>query len=118
MRYCNILKGVIILHKTVHELHQRHQNGLILKTDFEKAYDKVKWPFFLNTTNERIFTKWIAWVECFYSIASAALINNDVDHVFQTKKCLKQGDHLSPLLFNIVANSLVVLIINRAKEDG
>jgi hypothetical protein len=38
----NILDGVVILHETVHELHRKKLNGVILKIDFEKAYDKVK----------------------------------------------------------------------------
>jgi hypothetical protein len=41
----NILDGVVILHETVHELHRKKLNGVILKIDFEKAYDKVKWYF-------------------------------------------------------------------------
>jgi hypothetical protein len=41
----NVLDGVDILHQTVHELHSKKLNGVILKIDFEKAYDKVKWSF-------------------------------------------------------------------------
>jgi hypothetical protein len=40
-----ILEGVVILHETIHELHQKKQSGVILKLDFEKYYDKVRWPF-------------------------------------------------------------------------
>jgi hypothetical protein len=45
----NILEGVVILHETIHELHKKKQNGVILKIDFEKTYDKVKWPFLFQT---------------------------------------------------------------------
>jgi hypothetical protein len=40
-----ILDGVVTLHETVHELHRKKMNGVILKMDFEKAYDKVKLSF-------------------------------------------------------------------------
>jgi hypothetical protein len=40
-----ILDGVVILHETTHELHRKKLNGVILKIDFEKTYDKVKWSF-------------------------------------------------------------------------
>jgi retron-type reverse transcriptase len=40
-----------------------------------------------------------------------------VGHNFQTKKGLRQGDTLSPLLFNIVVDVLAILI-NRAKLEG
>jgi hypothetical protein len=38
----NILDGVVTLHETVQELHSKKLNVVILKLDFEKAYDKVK----------------------------------------------------------------------------
>jgi hypothetical protein len=41
----NILDGVVTLHETVHELHRKKLNAVILKIDFKKAYDKVKWSF-------------------------------------------------------------------------
>ena len=41
----NILDGVAVLHETVHELHRKKLNRVILKIDFEKAYDKVNWSF-------------------------------------------------------------------------
>jgi hypothetical protein len=34
------LEGVVILHETLHELHKKKMNGVTLKLDFEKAYDK------------------------------------------------------------------------------
>ena len=44
-------------------------------------------------------------------------INDDIGHYFQTKKGLRQGDPLSHMLFNVVADMLAILI-TRAKEDG
>jgi hypothetical protein len=39
------MEGVVVLHETIHELHKRKKDGVTLKLDFEKAYDKVNWPF-------------------------------------------------------------------------
>jgi hypothetical protein len=36
------MERFIILHETIHELHQKKKGGVILKLDFKKAYDKVK----------------------------------------------------------------------------
>jgi hypothetical protein len=37
----NVTKGLIILHEMIHEIHRKKQSGVILKLDFEKAYDKI-----------------------------------------------------------------------------
>ena len=55
----NIMEGVVILHETIHELHRKNKSGVILKIDFEKAYDKVKWSFVQQTLRMKGFSpKW------------------------------------------------------------
>lgn len=44
-------------------------------------------------------------------------INNQAGNYFHTKKRLRKGDPLSPILFNIVADMLDILI-NRVKQEG
>jgi len=62
--------------------------------------------------------KWISWVQAFISGGRVAInINDEVGPYFQTKKGLQQGDPLSPILFNIVADMLAILI-KRAKADN
>jgi hypothetical protein len=43
------MEGVVILHETIHEMHRRKQSDIILKIDFKKASDKVKWSFVKQT---------------------------------------------------------------------
>ena len=57
MRGRNILEGVVILHETVHELHRKNLSGVIFKIDFEKAYDKVKWNFLIQTLRMKGFSQ-------------------------------------------------------------
>ena len=57
-------------------------------------------------------------IHSFVSGGSVAIkVNDDIGHYFQTKKGLRQGDSVSPMLFNIVADMLAVMI-ERAKVDG
>jgi hypothetical protein len=87
--------------------------------DFEKAYDKVKWPFLQQALRMKGFSPlWCQWIHQFVSGGSVAVkVNNDVGRYFQTKKGLRQGDPLSPILFNVVVDMLAIFIA-RAKEDG
>jgi len=62
--------------------------------------------------------KWIEWIKSFISGGSVAInVNDEVGPYFQTKKGLRQGDPLSPILFNLVADMLT-LFITRAKAAG
>jgi hypothetical protein len=84
----NILEGVVILHETIHELHRKKLSGVVFKINFEKAYDKVKWPFLFQSLRMKgLCPKWISWVKAFISGGSvAANINDEVGNYFQTKK--------------------------------
>ena len=115
----HILEGVLVLHETIHELHTKKMDGVLLKIDFEKAYDKVNWDFLQQVMRMKGFNSvWCEWIHQFISRGSVGVkVNDDIGHFFQTRKGLRQGDPLSPTLFNIVADMLAILI-NRAKEDG
>jgi hypothetical protein len=115
----HILEGVLVLHETIHELHRKKLDGVLLKIDFEKAYDKVKWPFLHQTLRMKGFdNKWCKWIQDFVSRGSVGVkVNDDIGHYFQTHKGLRQGDPLSPILFNLIADMLAILIA-RAKEEG
>jgi hypothetical protein len=60
----NILEGLLILHEVIHELSSKKQSGIILKLDFEKAYDKVHWEFMEEVLILKDFLgKWIEWIK-------------------------------------------------------
>ena len=87
--------------------------------DFEKAYDKVKWPFLQQALRMKGFDEaWRKQVESFVQGGSVGIkVNDDIGQYFQTLKGLRQGDPMSPILFNVVVDMLAVLV-NRAKQDG
>jgi hypothetical protein len=58
-----ILEGVIILHEILHELRMKKLKGIVLKLDFEKAYDKVQWEFIMDVMRKKNFPeKWLKWM--------------------------------------------------------
>jgi hypothetical protein len=53
------LEGVVVLHETIHELHRDKMDGVLLKINFEKAYDKVNWSFIQHVMRMQGFhPKW------------------------------------------------------------
>jgi hypothetical protein len=47
----------------LHELAKSKQSGIILKLDFEKAYDKVRWYFLEEVLAKKGFCeRWIQWI--------------------------------------------------------
>jgi hypothetical protein len=83
--------GVVILHETVHELHRKNMNGVILKIDFKKSHDKVKWSFLHQTLRMKGFSEeWRALIHNFVFGGSVAIkVNDDIGGYFQTKKRFK-----------------------------
>lgn len=89
----NILDGVVVLHKTVHEMHAKKLNGVIFKIDFEKAYDKVNWSFLQQTLRMKGFSKeWCALIHSFVSGGSVAVkVNDDIGRYFEKKGIKTRG---------------------------
>lgn len=55
-----ILESVVVAHEIVHSIHQSKEPGVILKLDYEKAYDRVNWDFLFEVLETRGFCpEWI-----------------------------------------------------------
>uniref|UniRef100_A0A453NC88 Reverse transcriptase domain-containing protein n=1 Tax=Aegilops tauschii subsp. strangulata TaxID=200361 RepID=A0A453NC88_AEGTS len=92
--------------------------GVVLKLDFEKAYDKVNWEFLLECHKLRGFSDtWCGWIkEILLNGTVSIKLNNQVGPYFQSAKGVRQGDPHSPFLFNLAADCLVKMITNAQKN--
>jgi hypothetical protein len=62
--------------------------------------------------------RWDSWIQQVTLKGSVGIkVNDSIGHCFQTKKGVRQGDPLSPILFNIVVDVLAILIA-WAKDNG
>ena len=77
-----IMEGVVMLHETIHELHRKKQDGVILKLDFKKAYDKLKLSFIQQVLRMKGFSPtWCEWISKVMSGGSVAVkVNDNVGH--------------------------------------
>jgi 3-oxoacyl-(acyl-carrier-protein) synthase len=73
-----IMEGVVTLHETIHELHRKKQDRVISKLDFEKAYNKLKWPFVQQVLRMKGFSStWCEWISKVMTRENVAIKVND-----------------------------------------
>jgi hypothetical protein len=59
-----IMDGVMTLHEILHDVKNKKRDGLILKLDFEKAYDKISRDFLFEMLRQRGFDEiWCKWIK-------------------------------------------------------
>nr|ABA91694.2 transposon protein, putative, CACTA, En/Spm sub-class [Oryza sativa Japonica Group] len=100
------MEGVVILHETLHELHRKDKSGVIFKIDFEKAYDKVKWPFVQQTLRMKGFSS--RWYD------TIIFLEHDLQQAKNLKLILSVFEKLSGLKINFHKSEL--FCFGQAKE--
>lgn len=114
-----ILDGILSIHEIMHEQHDKNTKAVILKLDFEKAYDSVSWVFLRDVLLAKGFDG--VYVQCLMHLVgggdTAVTVNGRVGPYFANGRGLRQGDPTFPLLFNFVAGDFPC-ILNRAAAAG
>ena len=95
-----------IINKKLLEYKQSVQYSFI---DFQKAYDSIHRDALWKCTKEfKIPTKLINMCKtCVHKIRSAVRIEGTLSSFFENKTDLKQGDPLSPILFNLALQKVI-----------
>jgi hypothetical protein len=106
-----IMDGVVSLNEILHEVKKKKHSGVVLKIDFEKAYEKSTSIFCTACWKKGFGNTWCDWVMRTVRGGKVAIKTNDiVGPYFTTHKGVRQGDPFSPLLFNLVADGLACMI--------
>jgi hypothetical protein len=87
-------------------VHRKGDKGLVLKLDYEKAYNKVKLEFLYEVLELRGFNPiFICFIKKITQGGSVGeKLNNFEGDLFLTGKRLRHGDPIAPLLYNCIVD--------------
>jgi Reverse transcriptase (RNA-dependent DNA polymerase) len=113
-----ILDNVLAANEIIHFSKVHGQKDIVLKVDFVKVYDRVNWSFLLEMLSRGFGQKWTLWIENLLKGAQTCInFNGSLISYFKCKRGLRLGDPLSPLLFDLVTDTLCQ-ILTRGKNAG
>jgi len=109
----------MIANEVVLGILSKKDHKFLLKLDFHKAIDSISWKHIDSTMGYMGFgSHWRKLIfECLSTSKLAILINGSPSREFSMERGLRQGDPLSPFLFDIAVQGLTVLF-NRASDSG
>ena len=104
--------GVLVANEVEEEARRSKRSCMVFKVDFEKAYDSVSWHFHFYMMRRMGFhERWISWIKgCITSASVSILVNGSPTSEFKPQRGLRQGNPLTPLLFDLVAEGLTSLM--------
>ncbi|XP_015969911.1 secreted RxLR effector protein 78-like [Arachis duranensis] len=103
-----ILDGALIASETVSWLKKSKKSGVIVKLDFKKSYDTVRWSFLDHVLKIMGFSDiWRKWInEMLNTVAMSIIVNRSPIEPFAMERGLRQGDPILLFLFILVAEVL------------
>ncbi|KAK2638139.1 hypothetical protein Ddye_025934 [Dipteronia dyeriana] len=109
----------VIAKEVIHSWRKDDLGGILVKLDFEKAYDNVDHNILFDVLRLMGFrSKWIEWLwDCISTTRLSVLVNGSPTKKFWMERGLQQGDPLSPLLFNLVVEVLSRML-DKPRERG
>ena len=115
----HIIDGPLLVNEIISWAKKHKKKLLLLKVDFEKAFDSLSWSFLQSIMAQMGFgEKWRKWIHsCLNSAFASVLINGSPTSEFKLERGLRQGDPLSPFLFILAVEALNVVFLEARNKS-
>ncbi|GKC48442.1 putative RNA-directed DNA polymerase, partial [Tanacetum coccineum] len=114
-----ITDGPLLVNEIISWAKKHKKKMLLLKLDFEKAFDSLSWSFLDSIMSQMGFgEKWRKMIHsCLNSAYASVLVNGSPTNEFKIGKGLRQGGPLSPFLFILVVEALNVVLVEARNRN-
>ena len=110
------MESVVSAHEIIHDVVRNGESGFIFKLHYEKAYDRIDISFLIKVLESRGFSpRWVSLVKTLLDNGSVGVRINDTNsEYFIAGRGVRQGDPISPLLFNLTAEVFTKMLMKAA----
>ena len=114
----SILEHVYAMESYIESAQSFNSPLIIAFLDQAKAYDRVEWLFLFSVVRHMGFgPRWLAILAALYSPCRARVLTNGfMSSIFSIRRGLRQGDPLSPFLYNIIFEVFLHRLRSRLPE--
>ncbi|KAK1685871.1 hypothetical protein QYE76_046719 [Lolium multiflorum] len=114
----SIAENFVYTADLVQACHKRNAPAAVFKLDFRKAFDSISWDALDRILMAKGFPElWRAWIKMLnHTSQMTVLLNGVPGRWIQCRRGLRQGDPLSPFLFNIIVDVLQQMLLHASRE--